>query len=382
LIIDKSLSEQNYFKFLILFIIIPVVLLLLSYVIVLTFNLNKYEWLFENQVIVIFEGNQYPACVHSDTDFYLKHCGFRYDLVWLILISYFILVMNFIFKKKLFRNLRKMLDDNVIDSNLHHKLIISFTGFKPFFIPFFILLFVFEIIFFISWWSPCPTPNICIDFSNISGIVSYVVIALLVIPIGIRYVLALLNTSLLLPYLCKKNSNVNIFHADKKGGFSPLIELFLYNTSILSIGIIIAYLLYPEAFNIQEKFLILIFPFVIINLTLFFLPQVFIYQKLSKERLIKLIDLHSKISYWYNKIIDIHDPDRESELSEIYNKNASPYKDVRDEINNIQVWPFDYNTFKFIIQFSLTTISLLFITFPDISLSAIIKYFEDLVNIP
>ena len=58
-------------------------------------------------------------------------------------------------------------------------------------------------------------------------------------------------------------------------------------------------------------------------------------------------------------MIDINDPEKQTENAEKYSHNVSPYQNTRDEVNRMQIWSFDMDSFKFMIQFTLAGISLL-----------------------
>ena len=58
-------------------------------------------------------------------------------------------------------------------------------------------------------------------------------------------------------------------------------------------------------------------------------------------------------------MIDINDPEKQTEDAEKYSHNVSPDQNTRDEVNRMQIWPFDLNFFKFLIQFILSGLLLL-----------------------
>ena len=158
--------------------------------------------------------------------------------------------------------------------------------------------------------------------------------------------------------LSKVRVDINIFHYDKKGGLGPIVELLFYGAAYISGGIVITYYLYSDLFKGQN----LVYYgsiFIFLNLFIFFFPQIHIYTVLLKKRNKVLNILNDKIAYWYNKLIDINDPEKQTENAEKYSHNVSPYQNTRDEVNRMQVWPFDWNSFKFLIQFTLSGLLLL-----------------------
>lgn len=140
-------------------------------------------------------------------------------------------------------------------------------------------------------------------------------------------------------------------------------------------GIVIGYYQYPALFMGQN----LVYYgsiFIFLNLFIFFFPQIYIYTILSKTRNEVLNLLHDKIAYWYNKLINVNDPEKQTENAEKYSHNVSPYQNTRDEVNRMQIWPFDQNSFKFIIQFALAIISLLL----QPSFEGFIGFIKGLIN--
>jgi hypothetical protein len=294
----------------------------------------------------------------------------RNDFNWFLLFFYVILVMIFIYKKKLFQNISQLLKDKIIDEDIYQIIRKSLIGPWAFLlliiifeIAFFIHWFSLESIFNIAWFNLSQVPDISYGISNIishsnSHIVSYVVIAIVVIPIGTRCFAILLEIAFLPWRLSKLRVNINIFHYDKKGGLGPIVELLFYGAAYVSGGIVITYYLYSDLFT-GENLVYYGSIFIFLNLFIFYFPQIHIYTVLSKKRNKVLNILHEKIAYWYNKLIDINDPEKQTENAEKYFHNVSPYQNTRDEVNRMQVWPFDSESFKFIIQFTLSGLLLL-----------------------
>jgi len=306
------------------------------------------------------------------------HSTLSYDFNWFLLLSYILLVMIFIYKKKLLQNLSQLLKDKIIDEDVYQTIRKSLTGHWAFLL----LIIIFEIAFYFAWFY-----ILCVDYISllefqrifelftiaetlpdkltdvlerevISCIISYVVIAVVAIPIGTRCFAILLEIAFLPWRLSKMRVNINIFHSDKKGGLEPIVELLLYGAAYVSVGIVLVAYQYPELFK-EENLVYYGSIFISLNLFIFLFPQIHIYTILSKKRNEVLNLLHDKIAYWYNKLIDINDPEKQTENAEKYSHNVSPYQNTRDEVKRMQIWPFDLNSFKFIIQFTLAGISLL-----------------------
>ncbi|HJT83985.1 MAG TPA: hypothetical protein VJ697_05840 [Nitrososphaeraceae archaeon] len=64
-------------------------------------------------------------------------------------------------------------------------------------------------------------------------------------------------------------------------------------------------------------------------------------------------------------MININDPENQTENAEKYLHNVSPYQNTRDEVNRVQILPFDLNSFKFLIQFILSGLLLLIPSLAD-----------------
>lgn len=117
---------------------------------------------------------------------------------WFSLLSYILLFMIFIYKKKLFQNLSQLLKDKIIDDEVYETIWKSLIG--PW--GFLVLIISFEIAFPFAWFlntfNSCHEPRICIDQSNgLTDIISYVVIAVVVIPIGTRCFAILFEVAIL-----------------------------------------------------------------------------------------------------------------------------------------------------------------------------------------
>ena len=315
------------------------------------------------------------------------HSTLRYDFNWFLLLSYIFFVMILIYKKKLLQNVNQLLKDKIIDEDVYQTIRQSLTGHWCFLL----LIIIFEITFYFAWFN-----SLCLDYhifslelhqriflefqrifelldiaetlpdkstdvlerEVISCIISYIVIAAVVIPIGTRCFAILLEIAILPWRLSKVRVNINIFHFDRKGGLEPIVNLLVYGAAYVSGGIVVTYYLYSDLFkgvNLVYYGSIFIF----LNLFIFFFPQIHIYTILSKKRNEILNLLHDKIAYWYNKLIDINDSEKQTENAEKYSHNVSPYQNTRDEVNRMQIWPFDMDSFKFIIQFTLSGILLL-----------------------
>jgi hypothetical protein len=328
----------------------------------------------------------------------------RNDFNWFLLFFYVILVMIFIYKKKLFQNISQLLKDKIIDEDIYQTIRKSLIGPWAFLLliiifetAFFIHWFSLESIFNIAWFNLSQVPDISNGFSNIisygfsniisygfsniishsnSHIISYVVIAVVVIPIGTRCFAILLEIAFLPWRLSKLRVDINIFHYDKKGGLGPIVELLFYGAAYVSGGIVITYYLYSELFT-GENLVYYGSIFISLNLFIFFFPQIHIYTILSKNRNKVLNILHDKIAYWYNKLIDINDPEKQTENAEKYSHNVSPYQNTRDEVNRMQVWPFDWSSFKFLIQFTLSGLLLLVPSLVDY-----VEVFKKLFGLP
>jgi hypothetical protein len=278
---------------------------------------------------------------------------------WFFLLSYILLFMIFIYKKKWLHNLSQLLKDKIIDEEVYQAIRKSLSGYGAFLV----LIIIFEIAFYFAWFfnplNSCQEPRICIDKSTgLTDIISYVVIAVIVIPIGTRCFAILLEIAFLPWRLTKVRININIFHSDKKGGLEPIVNLLLYGAAYVSGGIVLTYYLYSDLFK-GENLVYYGSIFIFLNIFIFYFPQIHIYTILSKKRNEVLNILHKKIAYWYNKLIDINDPQKQTENAEKYSNHASPYQNTRDEINRMQIWPFDLNSSKFIIQFTLSGLLLL-----------------------
>ena len=160
-----------------------------------------------------------------------------------------------------------------------------------------------------------------------SEIISYIVIAVVVIPIGTRCFAILLEIAFLPWRLSKARININIFHYDKKGGLGPIVELLLYGAGYVSGGIVLVAYMYSELFK-EENLVYYGSIFIFLNLFIFFFPHIHIYRVLSKKRNKVLNILDDKIAYWYNKLIDINDPEKQTENAEKYSHNVSPDQNI------------------------------------------------------
>ena len=193
-------------------------------------------------------------------------------------------------------NIDQLLNNKIIDEDVYQTISKSLTGYSVFLV----LIIIFEIAFYFAWFfnslNSCQEPRICIDKSiGLTDIISYLVIAVVVIPIGTRCFAVLVEIAILPWRLSKVGGNINIFHIDKKGGLEPIVELLLYGTVYVSGGIVLVYYLYYDLFKGQN----LVYYgsiFIFLNLFIFFLPQIHIYTVLSKKRnevlIFSLIRLH------------------------------------------------------------------------------------------
>jgi hypothetical protein len=191
---------------------------------------------------------------------------------WFSLLSYVLLFMIFIYKKNLFQNFSRLLKDKIIDEAVYETIWKSLIG--PW--GFLVLIISFEILFPFAWFNPsnyCQEPRICIDeATGLTDIISYVVIAVVVIPIGTRCFAILLEIAFLPWRLSKLRVGINIFHSDKKGGLGPIVGLLLYGAVYVAGGMVIGYYQYPVLF-VGQNLVYYGSIFIFLNLFIFFSPR-------------------------------------------------------------------------------------------------------------
>jgi hypothetical protein len=341
---DKSIREHHIVFPIIIPLTLPLFALVVFYIIIL--NIGEGEWMLEHF-----------ACDHSGINFYLKHCGFRYDVIWLVLVSYVTLATLLVYKGRFVKNLKKLRDNGIIAQPIYYKCRRSLVNRRIFVI----LLGIFEILYFISFWSPCKPTVLPCPQGFPTGVVSYLAISIAALPIGTASVTAL-SSSILAARYVSLQSNIKVFDPDKRGGLSPIIELLFYATSIFSGGLLISAFLFPELYSTER--IVYGSIFIVFDFLLFFAPQIYIQRVLASKKKEFLDDAYKNLIYWLDKLINISDPERSAEDAESYNQNLSPYQSTREEINQMITWPLDINSLKFTLQLVLTIISIIFIKEP------------------
>lgn len=312
---------------------------------------------------IVFE---HKRCSHGDSnfksDFFLRHCFFRNDLVWLILIAYASLIIVLYLKKKFFDTIKNLRVNEVIyDTNDFEKIIIRKWLYITLLVPFLIF-------FLFFWYGPYDSsnhfPGFDFDF-DLSGIF----IAVLVIPLGTLIVSSFFSAAFL-PYFLlgysirirpKKQSptvkrySVNVLDPDRQGGLRPIGELLASATLVFSGGVFLAYLLFPKYFEIYNGTFIG-FIFIFMDFFIFLLPQYLVHKRLEEEKSKAIRYFQSEISFCLKKLQQTYEQGSwVIHWYILYSINLN----TRREIDLMKTWPFDPNILTFLLSNILIIIPIL-----------------------
>ncbi|HEY7108297.1 MAG TPA: hypothetical protein VH415_02600, partial [Nitrososphaeraceae archaeon] len=222
---------------------------------------------------------------------------------------------------------------------------------------FFIFLLIFETMFIMNWYNPCSPSGLCM---NIDYDISGPFIAIAVIPVGTLLIFSFFAGPVLLTrYLAGRGwISVLIFDPDKMGGLKPIGNLILMSTLLLSVGIFLTFILHPTYYFIQNGLPYVGLTFLGIDLFLFVYPQSILHKLLAKLKEDSMQIIQEKIEVSSERLRKATDAEDKEEMAQ-YSEKLSNYKNIREEIERLGVYPFDWNILKVIIPSILSIVTLI-----------------------
>lgn len=258
-----------------------------------------------------------------------------FNIDWFI-ISVLGAYASLIYKREFISKIKELRQKQIIDEYGYSKAIKSLGNRKSFVI----FLIVLELSFFF-WWYGDFQQGYKFRWDLIGKDPVGIFLAIGVQPLIAETYSAYL-ASILLPLTLKGKIGIDIFSFDKHGGLKSYSYLLLLVVSINFIGIGITYVLFPWIL------LIPIYPIsaIAFGVGIFLLPQFVLHQMLDEKRNQYLSLVQSKITFFQEQVMrakpESSKSKEESDNLSIYASYISNYKAIKDDIESVGTWPFDW----------------------------------------
>jgi len=246
---------------------------------------------------------------------------------------------------------KELLKSKTISEENHSKSEKS-LGNKKWFVIFLIL---FEFGFHIAWYGSMDKDVGISTYSFNPGLdLSGIFIAAVVLPIASQMFTSMRAIGRI-QHTIKNQFMISVFSFDKRGGLKPIGDLLLLLAIVYFVGISVVFFLYPDIFKIYFGF-----AFVAFGGMIFLVPQISLHHILLNKKNEYLNRVQKKISHYSHKILETDSNSSNPDELEDYSNSLDKYKEVRDEINLMRVWPSDLNTvYKFISSLPIPTIPII-----------------------